>query len=125
MSDSNNNHDDHHGFAHVMPLWILLAVFFALVGLTCLTVWTASMDFFGMDLLLAMVIATVKATLVMMFFMHLIQDKKFNVLVFISSFLFGALFVGFTLMDKDSYEHRITEQDADLVPTTQTAPPSE
>lgn len=125
MSHTHDSHDDHHGFAHTMPVWVLLAVFFALVGLTCLTVWTASLSFFGMDLALAMVIATVKATLVMLFFMHMIQDKKLNIIIFLSSFLFGSLFIGFTLMDKDSYEPYIEQRTADAPPEPIQSVPAE
>ncbi|MCA9041848.1 MAG: cytochrome C oxidase subunit IV family protein [Planctomycetaceae bacterium] len=113
MSHSEESHGEDHGFAHAMPVRTLLAVFVALVSLTCLTVWTASFSFGEFDLVLAMVIATIKATLVMMFFMHLIQDKRLNVLVFLSAFLFAALFIGFTLMDKDAYNPNIDETFSD------------
>jgi cytochrome c oxidase subunit 4 len=46
-----------------------------------------------------MVIATIKAGLVMAFFMHLAYDKPFNVIVFLSSFAFVALFLIFTMGD--------------------------
>ena len=44
-------------------------------------------------------IASVKATLVAAYFMHLRYDKSFHGLVFISSLLFAALFLALTLID--------------------------
>jgi cytochrome c oxidase subunit 4 len=52
-------------------------------------------------------IATLKATLVALFFMHMWWDKGFNVLVFLSSFLFVSLFIGLTLMDSSHYQRDI------------------
>lgn len=78
---------------------MLLAVFFTLVFLTIVTVAQASFDFGGLDVAIVMVIATIKATLVMAFFMHLAYDKPFNIIVFMSSFVFAALFIIFTLGD--------------------------
>lgn len=91
--------EDGHDFAHPMPVAVLLAVFFALVFLTIVTVAQASFDFGTWDVAIVMVIATIKAALVMAFFMHLAFDKPFNVIVFLGSFVFVALFVIFTLSD--------------------------
>lgn len=82
-----------------MPVWILLAVFFALTFLTIVTVAQASFDLGSLDVAVTMVIATIKATLVMLFFMHLAYDKPFNLIIFLSSFVFVALFIIFTLTD--------------------------
>jgi cytochrome c oxidase subunit 4 len=46
----------------------------------------------------------VKATLVVLFFMHLKYDKLFHTVVFLSAILAAALFVGFTLMDSGQYQ---------------------
>ena len=100
-------------FAHPMPVSILLAVFVALTLLTILTVAQASFNFGSLDVLIVMVIATIKATLVICFFMHLAFDKPFNMIVFLSSFVFVGLFVIFTLSDSqmtaDSFEPKIDD----------------
>jgi len=95
---------DHHGhapgdFAHPLPVWVLLTVFAALTFLTVVTVAQASFDLGGADVIVTMVIATIKASLVMLFFMHLAFDKPFNFIIFMSSFVFVALFIMFTLSD--------------------------
>ncbi len=82
-----------------MPVWVLLAVFFALTVLTIITVAQASFDVGNLDIVLVMGIATVKAALVMLFFMHLAYDKPFNVIIFLASFVFVALFVILTIND--------------------------
>ena len=51
------------------------------------------------NIVIAMAIATTKATLVALYFMHLKYDKKFNLLAFLSSLIFLGLFLTFTLLD--------------------------
>jgi cytochrome c oxidase subunit 4 len=96
-STGSTHHE--HGFAHPMPIPMLLAVFGALIFLTFATVLLngAVPDF--LELPVAMFIATIKALLVMLFFMHMVHDKAFNVFAFLSSVVFLALFVVFTLVD--------------------------
>lgn len=82
-----------------MSVQTLLAVFFALTFLTVITVAQASFDFGAFEVATVMFIATIKAVLVMAFFMHMIADKPFNAIIFIGSFVFVGLFVIFTLGD--------------------------
>jgi cytochrome c oxidase subunit 4 len=96
---AHGHSEDGHDFAHPMPIPVLLAVFFTLVFLTIVTVAQANFDFGSFDIAIVMGIATLKAALVMAFFMHMAYDKPFNIIVFMSSFVFVALFVIFTLSD--------------------------
>lgn len=107
MSDHAHSSDGHHGFAHPSPVWQLLAVFFALIFLTILTVYQATFDLGNLELIVSLIIATVKASLVILFFMHMIHDKPLNAILFIGSFIFVALFLGFTLMDASAYRDSI------------------
>jgi cytochrome c oxidase subunit IV len=88
-----------HGLAHVMPLWLLAAVWGALLVFTVVTVAVTKLDFGGMNLWIAMGIATVKASLVALYFMHLRYDRPFNAVILISALLFVTLFVGLALTD--------------------------
>jgi cytochrome c oxidase subunit IV len=97
----------HHGFSHPMPVWQLLAVFFALILLTIATVYQATLDLGNLELVFSLIIATIKASLVILFFMHMIHDKPLNAIIFIGSFIFVALFIGFTLMDAAAYRDSI------------------
>ena len=103
---AHDNHD--HGFAHPAPMKLLLGTFFALCALTALTLLLAgNVGPFGF--LIAMVLATVKAALVMAFFMHMVWDKPINVLAFLGSTLFVFLFIFMTLTDTGHYQEQIDE----------------
>jgi len=66
--------DNHH-----VTVSTFMKVFYALVGLTALTVVTAKfMDFGSFNVLVAFSIAAVKGFLVMAYFMHLKYDSPMN-----------------------------------------------
>jgi len=97
-----------HGLAHITPVKLLLGVFGALTVLTVFTVAVTAVDLGSQgNFVVAMIIATVKAGLVMAFFMHLVWDKKFNLTVFLSSFLFVLLFLSIALTDRNEYQAQI------------------
>ena len=108
MSEHKSHAGKHHGFAHPASIRSLLLVFIALIILTWLTVFQSTLKLGSIELVVSLAIATIKASLVILFFMHMIHDKPLNAIVFLSSFIFVALFLGFTLMDthgyKDTYE---------------------
>ena len=58
-----------------------------------------------------MAIATVKATLVMLIFMHLGFDKGFHSLLIYGSFLFVFLFISFVWIDRGQYQVDINEKE--------------
>jgi cytochrome c oxidase subunit 4 len=105
---SASHHDDE--IAHVMPVRLLIGVWAALMLLTVITVAVTSVDLGSrMNLTIAMAIATVKAGLVVTYFMHLRWDRPFHTLVFLGSLLFVSLFISMTLFDKSEYEPDIEE----------------
>lgn len=106
---ASHSHDAHHGHQgpHITSLPVLFGVFGALIVLSIVTVLAASIDFGEMNLFVAMGIASVKALLVSLFFMHLLYDSGFNRIAFFGSFLFIAIFVGFTLMDSGNYQKQL------------------
>lgn len=89
------------------PMLLLVGVFVSLLALTAITVAVAYVDLGELNLVVAMGVATIKALLVSLFFMHLAHDSGFNRLAFFGSFLFVALFVGITLMDSGQYQSQI------------------
>ena len=104
---STEHHDEHdHGLAHVAAIKTLIATGGTLLCLTVVTVISSKIDFGGssINLAIAMVIAVTKATLVVLFFMHLRYDRLFHSVVFVSAILAASLFVGFTLMDTGQYQ---------------------
>lgn len=107
MSAADSHHDDHHdhGLAHTASVKVLTATGGALLLLTIVTVLATKVDLgANLNLALAMVIAVVKATLVVLFFMHLKYDRLFHSVIFVGAVLAAALFVGFTLMDSNQYQ---------------------
>ncbi|MGO9239284.1 MAG: cytochrome C oxidase subunit IV family protein [Bryobacteraceae bacterium] len=87
--------------AHSHPLTgprTYAVVLLALLTLTALTVTAAGINFGPYNMVIALVIATVKASLVALFFMHLRHDK-FSAVIFLTGLLFLALFLIFTLFD--------------------------
>ena len=107
-TDGHGDAHDDHGLAHTMPVWMLVTVLGVLLVLTVLTVSVTSFDLGSQgNLIVAMVIATVKAALVVTFFMHLFWDKKFHLILFMTSILFLILFLSLTLNDRGEYEKDI------------------
>ena len=107
MADHAEHHDDHeHGISHVASVKTLVGTGGTLLLLTILTVLATRIDFgANINLAIAMVIAVTKATLVILFFMHLRYDRLFHTVVFVSAICAASLFVGFTLMDSSQYQH--------------------
>jgi cytochrome c oxidase subunit 4 len=101
----DDDHEQHHGLAHVAPIKVLVATGGTLLVLTLVTVLATKVDFgANINLAIAMLIAVVKATLVILFFMHLRYDRLFHSVVFVAALLAASLFVGFTLMDSNQYQ---------------------
>ncbi|MCY2984404.1 MAG: cytochrome C oxidase subunit IV family protein [Planctomycetota bacterium] len=107
-SDSHDHGHGHDGdFSHPMPIWMLLAVFFALLLLTVATVYQSTFSLGNLEVWMSLAIATVKAGLVIAFFMHLLWDKPLNAIIIFSSLIFVALFLGFTMMDAQGYRENL------------------
>ncbi len=109
-----SNHGEHRdGIAHVVPLRVLAMVFGALVVLTIFTVAVTAIDLgSSTNLTVAMVIATIKASLVIAVFMHLWYDRSINLLLFLTSVLFVILFISLSMMDRAEYQPSIDELEA-------------
>ena len=84
---------------HVVPLRIYLFVFFSLLVLTGTTVAVAFVDLGPLNNLVAMGIAVLKATLVILFFMHVRYSTRLTPLVIASGLLGLIIMVGLTLAD--------------------------
>ncbi|MEZ6195908.1 MAG: cytochrome C oxidase subunit IV family protein [Planctomycetota bacterium] len=115
MHAHDSGHDQH-GFSHVMPIKGLLAIFFALVGLTVATVVAAQLPTGRFDIVVAMVIAVIKALIVATWFMHLRHDKVLNIIAFAGSLFFVILFLGFAMLDKGQYESDLARNAAITAP---------
>lgn len=97
-----------------MSVKMLLGVWGALVVLTGLTVWSAQYDLGRIDLVFAMGIATIKAALVALFFMHLKYDRGFHSVVILGALIFVFLFVSMLLLDRQAYQPDIDARTIEL-----------
>ncbi len=84
---------------HIAPTKFYVGIFAALIVLTFITVGASYIDLGAANTVVAMLIATIKASLVAAFFMHLVHDRLFNAVSLVSAFLFLAIFFGFTYDD--------------------------
>ena len=96
VNEHEHAHDDH---PHVVPLLTYFLVFGALMVGTYLTVWAAGKDFGAFNTVVAMGIATTKATLVVLFFMHVKYSNRLTQLVVAAAFAFLALLILGTVHD--------------------------
>jgi cytochrome c oxidase subunit 4 len=98
MSESNSS------AVHVASVKLLLIVWVALMFGTWLTVSASNIDLGFLNIWVGLAIATAKALLVGLYYMHLRWDKPFNAFVFLGAFFFLFLFIGFTMMDTAHYQ---------------------
>jgi cytochrome c oxidase subunit 4 len=91
--------DDGQVHAHIASSQFYWGIFGGLIVLTLLTVRVSYYDFGQANIIIAIVIATMKASLVAAFFMHLRHDSLFNTIAFLAAFLFLAIFILLTYDD--------------------------
>jgi cytochrome c oxidase subunit 4 len=84
---------------HVTSLWVYFGVFFALMFFTLVTVWISTVNLGVMNTPVALAIAVVKASLVILFFMHVIHSTRLTWVVILASFLWVAVLFVLTFAD--------------------------
>ncbi len=119
MSNTDSTtHGDQIG--HIVPIKFLVFICCLLLFLTAVTVWISRYDFTEiniaeMGIIMALLVATVKATFVGLYFMHLRWDRPFLGFVFVGSLLFVVLFIGLALTDTMEYQPEIIKGDTPKV----------
>jgi cytochrome c oxidase subunit 4 len=91
--------DEHAPHVHVTPISTYLLIFLALAVGTVLTVAASRFDLGDWNTPIALVIATIKAVLVILFFMHVIHSTRLTWVVIIASFLWLAVLFVLTFAD--------------------------
>jgi cytochrome c oxidase subunit 4 len=84
---------------HVVPIRIYVIIFTSLMVLTATTVAAAYMDLGPLNTVVALVIAVSKATLVILYFMHLRYSPSLTKLVVAGSFLWLLILLVITMTD--------------------------
>jgi len=87
------------GHEHVVPLRVYLGVFAALLVLTGTTTAVAFIDLGRMNVVIMLAIAVTKATLVILYFMHVRYSDRLTWVVVGSGFVWLLILIGFTMSD--------------------------
>jgi caa(3)-type oxidase subunit IV len=100
----------HENHEHISPISLYNKVIVTLFVLTGLTYAVSYMDLGPASLTVAMVVAFIKASLVVAFFMHLKYDDRYHLFVFLGTIIFVGIFFGFTFYDLNARAHLNDEQ---------------
>ncbi len=88
-----------HSGEHVIPTGIYVGIWASLMILTGLTVFASEIDLGAWNIVLALLIATIKGTLVVLFFMHLKYSPKLTVVTVIAAVFFLLILLGLSMTD--------------------------
>lgn len=88
------------GKHHIIPLPVYFQVIIALLILTVVTVAAARVDFGALNTVIALAIASVKAGLVLAYFMHLKYDDRLYIVAFGTGIFFLLLLYFFSWIDE-------------------------
>ena len=84
---------------HVVSRKTYFGIFGALMVLTALTVWVATFDLGRWNAIMALSIAVVKATLVVLYFMHVRYSSKLTWVFVCAGIIWLIILFAFTLSD--------------------------
>jgi cytochrome c oxidase subunit IV len=84
---------------HVIPMSVYVGIWASLIFLTGLTTFASFIELGDWNIVLALVIATVKGTLVVLFFMHLYYSTKLTKVTMIAAIFFLFLLLSLSMTD--------------------------
>ena len=85
---------------HIVSVKVYISIFLALLAGTALTVWAGLRDFPGpLNVVIALTIAVIKATLVVLYFMHVRYSSRLIWVVFTSAIFWLAILFALTFSD--------------------------
>ena len=85
--------------SHVVPISMYVTIWASLMVFTGLTVFAATIELGIFNIVVALVIATIKGTLVVLFFMHLRYSTKLTMVTVIAAIFFLFILFGLTMTD--------------------------
>ena len=86
-------------FTHIVPARIYVAIWATLMAFTLITVLASFAELGIFNIVVALLIATIKGTLVVLFFMHLRYSPKLTWVVVIASLFFLLILFSLTMTD--------------------------
>jgi cytochrome c oxidase subunit 4 len=85
---------------HIVSIRVYVVIFLALIVGTALTLWAGFIDFPGpLNVVIALTIACVKATLVVLYFMHVRYSSKLIWVIFAAALFWLAILFSLTFAD--------------------------
>jgi cytochrome c oxidase subunit IV len=90
---------EHSTTHHIVPTSIYYRVFAALMVLTGVTTWIAYIDLGRFNIYVALTIAVIKASLVVLFFMHVRYSSKLTKVIVASGFFWLMIMFLMTMSD--------------------------
>jgi cytochrome c oxidase subunit IV len=90
--------------AHIASVKSYVGIFLVLMVLTTVTVLVAYVNLGQLNKVVALSIASFKATLVILYFMHVKYSSRLTKLVVMSGFFFLIILLGLTMVDYGSRE---------------------
>jgi cytochrome c oxidase subunit 4 len=90
---------------HIVSPVVYIIIFASLMLGTGITIWAAFQNFGKFNIVIALAIATIKATLVVLYFMHARYSPKRTQLVIVCSVFWLAIMLALTLADYDTRPH--------------------
>lgn len=95
MTEHSHTHEEH----VLVPYRIYFGVWAGLLALTVVTVAVSYVDMKNVTVLTAMLIATVKATLVLLYFMHIRFERPLYLGMILATLITYAIYIGLTFSD--------------------------
>ena len=87
---------------HIVSPLVYIVIFVSLMLGTAITIWAAFQNFGKFNIVIALAIATIKATLVVLYFMHARYSPRRTQLVIVCSVFWLAIMLALTLADYDT-----------------------
>ncbi len=85
--------------SHIAPISMYLGIWATLIFFTGLTVFAATIELHVFNVVVALVIATIKGTLVVLFFMHLRYSTKLTMVTVLAAIFFLVILFSLSMTD--------------------------
>jgi cytochrome c oxidase subunit 4 len=99
----SEHHNEHHTEHHIVTPKVYFTIFGALMVFTALTVAVARYDLASiwgpLNIIVAMTVATIKATLVILYFMHVKYSSKLTQVIVIAGLFWLVILLVLTISD--------------------------
>ena len=99
MAERAEHNEETGSVGHIAPAKLYVAIWAVLMVLTLTTVLVSMVDIGPMNIVVALVIATIKGTLVVLFFMHLRYSPKLTMSTVIAAVFWLFLLLSLTMTD--------------------------